>query len=51
MSKYNNVNPGQYKAAGRERPNKVADVRQKQTHAELVKNLKKKDDRKHKRNG
>ena len=29
MSKYNNVNPGQYKVAGRERPNTVAEVRQR----------------------
>ena len=27
MSKYNNVNPGQYKTAGRERPNTIAETR------------------------
>ena len=29
MSKYNNVNPGQYKTAGRERPDTLADARLK----------------------
>lgn len=29
MSKYNNVNPGQYKTAGRERPNTIAETRLK----------------------
>jgi hypothetical protein len=29
MSKYNNVNPGQYKVGGRERPDTIAKVRLK----------------------
>ena len=29
MSKYNNVNPGQYKVAGRERPDTIANARLK----------------------
>ena len=36
MSKYNNVNPGQYKTAGRERPNKAAEARLKTTRDKLT---------------
>lgn len=36
MSKYNNVNPGQYKVGGRERPDTMATARIKQNQKEQV---------------
>lgn len=42
MSKYNNVNPGQYKVSGRERPNTVAEERMKVTRAAAGKSTKRK---------
>ena len=36
MSKYNLVNPGQYKVAGRERPNTVAEERMKATRSNTL---------------
>jgi hypothetical protein len=36
MSKRNNVNPGQYKVSGRERPNTIAEERLKATKSEAL---------------
>jgi hypothetical protein len=36
MSKYNNVNPGQYKLAGRERPDDIARERMKGSRSEAA---------------
>ena len=41
MSKRNNVNPGQYKVSGRERPNTVAEERLKATRTEMLRNSRK----------
>lgn len=40
MSKHNNVNPGQYKVGGRERPNTVAEERLKAVRPEPLRNRK-----------
>ena len=37
MSKYNNVNPGQYKVGGRERPDTMAQARLKASEKKQVK--------------
>lgn len=42
MSKYNNVNPGQYKVAGRERPDDLARERLKGSKSDVVRAKRKK---------
>jgi hypothetical protein len=42
MSKYNNVNPGQYKVGGRERPDDLARERLKASQSDIARTKRKK---------